>query len=214
MKISQYCCCTYFRNADKSSRPDFAELVHALSSPTTDLLSWSEEDMRVHPQAAVLGAPLEAGIDLYPELQRTYMHNQQLHNFYPMHLIPVYFLSHLYINRTRCVCILYESFYPCSQLCMMWTFYVLIQKCMFKQCVLIIVLYLLPKCNDYVGHPKIQMASNRNIETLWRNMLFEMTSLDLLILPSTPDTLHLGCSYHLLLQSPFSSTWSVLTLEK
>ena len=75
MKISQYCCCTYFRNADKSSRPDFAELVHALSSPATDLLSWSEEDMRVHPQAAVLGAPLEAGKDLYHELQRTYMHN-------------------------------------------------------------------------------------------------------------------------------------------
>ena len=65
----------HYRNADKPSRPDFAELVHALSSPVTDLLSWSEEDMRVHPQAAVLGAPLEAGKDLYPELQGTYMHN-------------------------------------------------------------------------------------------------------------------------------------------
>ena len=65
----------YYRNPDKSSRPDFAELVHTLSSPVTDLLSWSEEDMRVHPQAAVLGAPLEAGKDLYPELQGTYMHN-------------------------------------------------------------------------------------------------------------------------------------------
>ena len=60
------------RNVDKSSRPDFAELVCALSSPVTDLLSWSEEDMRVHPQAAVLGALLEAGKDLYPELQGTY----------------------------------------------------------------------------------------------------------------------------------------------
>ena len=45
------------RNVDKPSRPDFAELVHTLSSPVTDLLSWSEEDMKVHPQAAVLGAP-------------------------------------------------------------------------------------------------------------------------------------------------------------
>ena len=63
------------RNADKASRPDFAELVRALSSPATDLLSWSEEDMRVHSQAAVLGAPLEAGKDLYPELQGTYMHD-------------------------------------------------------------------------------------------------------------------------------------------
>ena len=58
---------------DKPSRPDFAELgVHALA---TDLLSWSEDDMRVHPQAAVLGAPLEAGKYLYPELQGTYMYN-------------------------------------------------------------------------------------------------------------------------------------------
>ena len=61
------------RNADKPSRPDFTEVVRVLSSPVTDLLSWSEEDMRVHPQAAVLGAPLEAGKDLYPELQGTYM---------------------------------------------------------------------------------------------------------------------------------------------
>ena len=60
------------RNVDKPSRPDFAELLHTLSSPVTDLLSWSEEDMRVHPQAAVLGALLEAGKDLYPELQGTY----------------------------------------------------------------------------------------------------------------------------------------------
>ena len=29
--------------------------------------------MRVHPQAAVLGAPLEAGKDLYPELQEIYI---------------------------------------------------------------------------------------------------------------------------------------------
>ena len=55
----------HYRNADKLSRPDFAELVHALSSPVTELLSWSEENVRVHPQAAVLGTPLEASKDLY-----------------------------------------------------------------------------------------------------------------------------------------------------
>ena len=64
------------KNADRPSRPDFTELVHVLFSPVTDLLSWSEEDVRIHPQAAVLGASLEAGKDLYPELQWTYMHNQ------------------------------------------------------------------------------------------------------------------------------------------
>ena len=63
------------RNADKPSRPDFTEVVHALFSPVTDLLSWSEKDMRVHQQAAVLGATLEVGKDLYLELQETYMQN-------------------------------------------------------------------------------------------------------------------------------------------
>lgn len=62
------------RNAEKSSRPDFAELVCTLSSPITDLLSWFEEDTKIHPQATVLGAPLEAGKDLYPELQKIYTH--------------------------------------------------------------------------------------------------------------------------------------------
>ena len=60
------------RNTEKSSRPDFGELVRTLSSPITDLLSWFEEDTKIHPQATVLGAPLEAGQDLYPELQKIY----------------------------------------------------------------------------------------------------------------------------------------------
>jgi len=63
------------RNTDKASRPAFAELVQTLSSPVTDLLSWTEEDTRIHSQATVLGAPLEAGKYLYPELQETYMHH-------------------------------------------------------------------------------------------------------------------------------------------
>jgi len=61
------------RNAEKASRPAFAELMQTLSSPVTDLLSWTEEDTRIHPQAVVLGAPLEAGKDLYAELQETYI---------------------------------------------------------------------------------------------------------------------------------------------
>ena len=62
------------RNTEKASRPAFAEIVQTLSSPVPDLLNWTEEDKRVHPQAVVLGAPLEAGKDLYPELQETYIH--------------------------------------------------------------------------------------------------------------------------------------------
>ena len=66
-----------FRHPETSSRPRFSQLLQALSSTITDLLSWSEEDMRVHPQAAVLGASLEAGKDLYPELQGTYLYVQE-----------------------------------------------------------------------------------------------------------------------------------------
>ena len=65
----------------KSSRSAFAELVQALSSPVTELLSWTEEDTRIHPQAVVLGAHLEAGKDLYPQLQRhTCMITVNYHN--------------------------------------------------------------------------------------------------------------------------------------
>ena len=63
------------RHAEKSCRPTFTRLLQALSSPVTDLLRLSEEDARVHPQSAVLGAPLETSKDVYPELQGTYMHD-------------------------------------------------------------------------------------------------------------------------------------------
>ena len=62
----------YSRHPQASSRPTFSQLLQALCQPEIELLSWSEEDMRVHPQAVVLGAPLESGKDLYPELQRMY----------------------------------------------------------------------------------------------------------------------------------------------
>ena len=51
------------------SQPTVFQLLQALCQPEIELLSWSEEDKRVHPQAAVLGAPLEASKDLHPELQ-------------------------------------------------------------------------------------------------------------------------------------------------
>ena len=60
------------RHPQASSRPTFSQLLQALCQPEIELLSWSEEDMKVHPQAAVLGVPLEAGKDLYPELQQMY----------------------------------------------------------------------------------------------------------------------------------------------
>ena len=96
-----YCCCIFIRNTDKSSWPDFAELVRVLSFPVTDLLSWSEEDVRVHPRAAVLGAPLEASKDLYPELQEIYKHNfsSLLSTSHPLYLLYAF-----------CICIFMYAF--------------------------------------------------------------------------------------------------------
>ena len=62
------------RNPDASSRPTFMEVLHALFACEDNRQSWTaDEDETVHTQATVLGAPLEAGNDLYPELQQTYV---------------------------------------------------------------------------------------------------------------------------------------------
>ena len=64
----------YSRHPQASSRPTFSQLLQALCQPEAELLGWSEEDTSVHLQAVVLGAPLEAGKDLYPELQEIYIY--------------------------------------------------------------------------------------------------------------------------------------------
>ena len=61
------------RNVDKSSRPQFTDIVHTLSQSEDQLLYIPEVVTRDHPQAAILGAPLEAGRNLYTQLQNTYM---------------------------------------------------------------------------------------------------------------------------------------------
>ena len=60
------------RNPEADRRPAFKEVSDSLSSDEAALLVWKEEDQNVSPQAAVLGAPLEEGMKLYPELQNTY----------------------------------------------------------------------------------------------------------------------------------------------
>ncbi len=61
------------RHPQAGSRLSFSDLLQSLSRPETELLHWTGEDTKTHPQAAVLGAPLEAGKDLYPDLQRAYV---------------------------------------------------------------------------------------------------------------------------------------------
>ena len=60
------------RNPEADGRPAFKEVSDSLSSDEAGLLVWKEEDEHVSPQAAALGAPLEEGMKLYPELQNTH----------------------------------------------------------------------------------------------------------------------------------------------
>ena len=48
-----------------------------LSHSDSHLLSWTDQDRKVHHQASCLGAPLEAGENLYPDLQEYYMDDKQ-----------------------------------------------------------------------------------------------------------------------------------------
>lgn len=61
-----------FRHPETSSRPTFANLVSRLSQPEWAIILWTRRDKETHPQAAILGAPLEAGQGLYLELQNAY----------------------------------------------------------------------------------------------------------------------------------------------
>ena len=50
-------------------------VVQQLSLPDTKLLKWSEEDKATDPEAATLGAGLDKAVDLYKDLQKTYVTN-------------------------------------------------------------------------------------------------------------------------------------------
>ena len=61
------------RHSDASVRPMFSAIFKMLSHSDSQLLSWSDKDKRVHPEACCIGAPLEAGDELYPDLQDYYL---------------------------------------------------------------------------------------------------------------------------------------------
>lgn len=58
-----------YRSPKPSGRPTFTQVVQTLSQPPSLLLHWAEEDRQSHPQASCLGAVMEAGKDLFPDLQ-------------------------------------------------------------------------------------------------------------------------------------------------
>ena len=61
------------RHPEKSSRPSFHSLCQSLDGEPATLLQWREEDTQCHLQASLLGAELEAGKNLYTELQQLYL---------------------------------------------------------------------------------------------------------------------------------------------
>ena len=60
------------RNPDYHRRPSFDDLHQAFLTNPSFLLKWTAKDRSVSPQAAMLGAPLEEGSDLYRNLQYQY----------------------------------------------------------------------------------------------------------------------------------------------
>lgn len=61
-----------YRHPDYHSRPTFEDLTRELDRDPEALLSWSDQDNTASSKAIVLGAPLEAGKQLYQELQEMY----------------------------------------------------------------------------------------------------------------------------------------------
>ena len=53
----------------------FTKLMTAFLSNPSLLLKWTAKDRSVSPQASMLGAPLEEGRGLYPNLQLRYKSN-------------------------------------------------------------------------------------------------------------------------------------------
>ena len=62
-----------YRNPVPELRPSFGAMVLELQHPDFKLLIWTSEDVAAHTeQARTLGAPLEAGENLYADIQHIY----------------------------------------------------------------------------------------------------------------------------------------------
>ena len=62
-----------FRNPIARERPTFDEIALLLNQSEQVVLEIPNEALSSHPQAGQLGAPLEAGENMYLELQHTYV---------------------------------------------------------------------------------------------------------------------------------------------
>ena len=62
----------FSRNPEHHERSTFEDLARELSTDSEALLSWSQQDKETSSKASVLGATLEKGKHLYPDLQNKY----------------------------------------------------------------------------------------------------------------------------------------------
>ena len=60
------------RHPDPHLRPSFDDVIMILGDDST-ILNIPEDALTSHPQAGVLGAPLEAGHNMYYSMQKTYL---------------------------------------------------------------------------------------------------------------------------------------------
>ena len=61
------------RNPEPEFRPTFPDIQTVLQRPDFKLLTWTAEDVAAYTEEArTLGAPLEAGEELYTDIQNTY----------------------------------------------------------------------------------------------------------------------------------------------
>ena len=62
------------RNPVPEARPSFSVMFLELQHPDFKLLTWTAEDVAAYTeQARTLGAPLEAGEELYTDIQKMYL---------------------------------------------------------------------------------------------------------------------------------------------
>ncbi|XP_065899435.1 uncharacterized protein [Dysidea avara] len=68
-----YCAMIQCWNPQHKLRPSFSNLIRVISQPSYVLFHWFEEDKQTAgPECDVVGAPIEAGHNLYPDLQNMY----------------------------------------------------------------------------------------------------------------------------------------------
>ena len=64
----------FCRNPEASLRPGFRDLLFALLDNEEAVLTIPDDALETHAQAGVLGAPLEAGMNMYYAMQQAYVH--------------------------------------------------------------------------------------------------------------------------------------------